>query len=182
MHEPAAYREACQIAGMPDRWDPQYAVGHTSAGQWLQPYQGPEAMQWSLHHGHSAAKAVRDFVKGPTIVDYRAMSVAQDIADLADDMGDQQFDALFGSSDAEQDGQIPHDQRLMITSDMYTTPYIDQMKAIAAKANEPQVAQDVLPPPIEEQREDKPKQPVVEDDMPIIAAEDLGKQPEREIV
>ena len=37
-------------------------------------------------------------------------------------------------------------------------------------------------PPVEELREDKPKQPVLEDEPPIVVAEDLGKQPEREIV
>jgi hypothetical protein len=184
MHEPEAYLAACQAAGKPERWDTKYAAGYTSANQWMQPYEGPEIMEWALKAGQSASQAVRDFVKGPTIADYRAIGVAQDLAELADDMGDQQFDALFGSNDTEQDVLVPHDQRLAITSDMYTTPYVDKMKAIAATANEPQVAaQDpVLPPPVEEQREDKPKLPALEDEPPIVVAEDLGRQPEREIV
>jgi hypothetical protein len=182
MHEPEAYRSVCETSGKPDRWDPKYATGHTAAGQWEQPYDGPEAMEWSLKHGHSASDAVRDFVKGPTIADYRVIGVALDLDELRDDLGEQRFDALFGSKDGQQDAKIPKDQRLRITSAMYTTPFVDQMKAIAAKADEPVLADPVLPPPVEEQREDKPKQPVVEEAPPIVVVEDLGKQPEREIV
>jgi hypothetical protein len=184
MHEPADYRSVCETSGKPDRWNPKYASGHTSASQWVQPYQGPEAMEWSLKPGQSASEAIRDFVKGPTIADFRVIAVARDLDELRDDMGDPQFDALFGSRTQAQDEKIPHEQRLMVTSAMYTTPYIDKMQAIADKANEPQVAteQPLVPPPVEEQRADQPKQPVLEDERPIVVAEDLGKQPEREIV
>lgn len=184
MHEPEEYRAVCEASGKPDRWDPKYAAGHTKASGWVQPYEGPEAMEWALKHGHSASEAVRDFIKGPTIADYRVIGVALDLEELCDDLGDQRFDALFGSKDGQQDKLIPKGQRLAITSAMYTTPFVDQMKAIAAKADEPELAaeQPVLPPPVEEQREDKPKQPVLEEEPPIVVAEDLGKQPEREIV
>lgn len=184
MHHPAQYQAACEAANKPDRWDPRYAAGHTSAGQWAQPYEGFEAMQWSLKQERSASEAVRDFVKGPTIADYRVIAVAQDLDELRDDLGEQRFDALFGSRERSQDALIPPEQRLAITSAMYTTPFIDQMKALAAKADEPKLAPDqpVLPPPLAEQREDKPKQPMLEEEPPIVVAEDLGKQPEREIV
>jgi hypothetical protein len=184
MHEPQEYKAVCEASGKPDRWDPKYAAGHTAATQWVQPYEGFEPMQWALKTGRSASEAVSDFLKGPTIADYRVIGVAVEMDELRDNLGDQRFDSLFGSRDSKQDAAIPHDQRLKITSDMYTTPFADQMKAIAAKADEPDVAPDepVLPPPVEEQREEQPKQAAVEEEAPIVVAEDLGKQPEREVV
>ena len=183
MHEPEEYMAACNATGKTDRWDPNYELGHTAAGGWQQPYERNEFMQWALKDGQSASQAVRDFIQGPTIADNRVISVVQDLAELIDNLGEPQFDALFGSRDAQQDKTIPPEQRLMITADMYTTPFIDNMKDIAAKANEPKVERDesILPPPVEEQRGDKPKQPVLDDEPPILVAEDLGKQTEREI-
>src|SRR5215831_8981219 len=34
MYEPEEYQAACTAAGTPEKWDPKYAHGHTSASQW----------------------------------------------------------------------------------------------------------------------------------------------------
>ena len=183
MHDPTEYRDACLQAGKPEKWDESYAFGHTEASGFKQPYEHNESMLWTLKHGHSASKAVKDFIAGPTIADYRAVGVALELDELRDDLGEQKFDQLFGSTNDEEDAAIPHHHHLQISAAMYTTPFVDQMKAYAAEhdAAQDQSAEDPLPPPVVEQREDKPKQPDVADE-PLLVAEDLGPQPEREIV
>lgn len=182
MHDPAEYQAACQQAGKTDKWNDSYWFGHTEAKHFKQPYEHNESMLWTLHKGHSASQAVKDFIKGPTIADYRAMGVALELDELRDDLGDVKFDQLFGSSNSEEDAEVQHGHRLHISAGMYTTPFVDQMKAYAKERDEALAKQqEPEPEPVVEQREDKPKQPEL-DEQPIVVAEDLGKQPEREVV
>ena len=132
MFHPDEYHAACIAAGTPEKWDDRYHSGHTSARQWIQPHDGPEPMVFDLKPGHSASQAVNDFLVGPTIADYRVIDVASELAELRDTLGDQTFDRLFGSADAQQDAAIASAQRLRITSEMYTLPFWDQMMELAA--------------------------------------------------
>jgi hypothetical protein len=132
---------------MSSKWDDRYFSGYTAAAQWVQPYDGADAMAFQLRPGQSASQAVKDFLTGPTIADYRVIGVASEMDELRDELGDQKFDKLFGSADSGTDGAIPMSQRLKITSAMYTLPFWDQMMEIAAgddiaaaEAAEPAVA------------------------------------------
>jgi hypothetical protein len=178
MHEVDDYRDACINAGQPEKWKEEYARGHTSAKQFSL---GRHAMDWTLNHGQSASQAVKDFLAGPTIADYRAIAVARDIDELRDDLGDHTFDKLFGSQDGGVDAQIPSPQRLKINSAMYTTPYVEQMQQIADDYAAGPAPTEPEAQPVLAEAEEKPKQPAVAEE-PVIVAEDLGKQPERELL
>lgn len=179
MHDVDDYQQECVAAGKPEKWDDSYVRGHTEAKQFTH---GRNAMTWTLNKYQSASQAVKDFIAGKTVADYRVIAVARDLDELRDDLGDIKFDQLFGSKDEEQDSSIPHEHRLQINSAMYTTPFVDQMKAIAAEADQASNVEDPIPPPVVEQRDDgKPKQSDIAED-PVIVAEDLGRQPERELL
>src|SRR6185295_7550706 len=98
MYQPADYRAACMAAGTPDKWDDKYEGGHTEAGQWEQPYDSPYEMMFTLKAGQSASQALKDFIAGPTIADFRTIAVALELEEVRDSMGNEKFDALFGSA------------------------------------------------------------------------------------
>lgn len=134
VHQPEEYKQACEASGKPDKWHESYRAGHTKSHAWS--HSSKSAMKFDLKSGHSASAALADWFKGPTIADFRTISVAEQLDQLRDELGDHKFDELFGSADGKADGKIPKSQRLQISVGMYTTPFIDQMKAIAAKADE----------------------------------------------
>jgi hypothetical protein len=174
------YREACVAAGKPEKWQDFYAYGHTGASQFDQPYERGESFEWALKKGQSASQAVKDWLAGPTIADYRAIGVAQELDELRDDLGEQTFDRLFGSTDGDIDATIPQTNRLMITSAMYTTPFVDKMKAIAAEAETRDAVAEVQPQDdsINELVEEKPQlptpAPIVADELALGEREQLG--------
>lgn len=129
VHQPEEYKHLCDVAGKPDKWKESYRGGYTKASAWTSSKKG--GMKFDLKKGNSASAAIKDWFKGPTIADFAAISVAEQLDELRDELGDGRFDELFGSSVGSQDKAIPSAQRLHITSGMYTTPFIDQMKAIA---------------------------------------------------
>lgn len=129
VHQPSEYKHLCEVSGRPDKWKDSYRGGYTKSSSWTASKKG--GMKFDLKKGHSASAAIRDWFKGPTIADFAAISVAEQLDELRDELGDARFDELFGSSVAGQDKAIPGAQRLHITSAMYTTPFIDQMKALA---------------------------------------------------
>ena len=182
MHEPEHYREACEKAGKPEKWKPEYAYGHTSAKQFGQPSER-SPFSFSLGRGQSASQAIKDFLAGPTIADYRAIAVALELDELRDDLTDNRFDQLFGSRDGSDDAAIPGDMRLHISSAMYTTPFIARMKEYVDKRDAGARDDDPLPPPAPELREDKPKQEVeAEEEEAAAIVDDLAKDPVREVV
>jgi hypothetical protein len=129
VHQVEEYKYACETAGRPDMWKESYRGGYTKAASWTTSKKG--GMQFELKKGRSASAAIKEWFKGPTIADFTSISVAEQLDELRDELGDHKFDELFGSSISAQDKAIPGAQRLHITSGMYTTPFIDQMKAIA---------------------------------------------------
>src|SRR5512140_1570174 len=182
MFEPEEYQAACTAAGTPDKWDPKYVHGHTSAKQWTQPYEGRYDMAFELKHRQSASQAVKDFVAGPTIADYRVIGVAIEMDELRDTLGDQEFDRMFGSSDTNTDAKISSAQRLKITAGMYTIPFADQMMALAAenaaldkKTEEPEA------PAVEAQVEEKPQEAGISTGAsPELIADEMGVEREQE--
>ena len=135
IHYADEYRQECERTGNLDKWQDKYASGHTSATQFVQPYEGRYANEFVLAKGQSASEAVEGFMKGLTITDYRAAGVAVEIDEVRDEMGNQKFDSLFGSKTAGVDVNVPAAQRLKISSAAYTTPIDDQMREIGKKAD-----------------------------------------------
>ncbi len=158
VHQPEEYKHLCEASGKADKWKEYYRGGYTKAGSWTASKKG--GMKFDLKKGHSASAAIRDWFKGPTIADFAAISVAEQLDELRDELGDGRFDELFGSSVSSQDKAIPSAQRLHITSGMYTTPFIDQMKAIARdyddKINKPESSE---PKTVTEPTEEKLPRP-----------------------
>jgi hypothetical protein len=176
------YKAACEAAGKPEKWKDEYRNGHTEAKGWTQPYEKRRTFEWELKKGQSASKAIQDFIKGPTIADYRIAGVADDLDEVRDEFGDSKFDRLFGSANSDEDGKIPKEQRLKINPGMYSIPLIDQLKEIARKADAVEVPEEETPAPVQEARvEEKPKgEAEVE---PALVAQELGlEQADREMV
>ena len=182
MYEPEEYQAACVAAGTPDKWNEKYLGGHTEAKGWIQPYEGRYDHTFELQRGHSASQAVKDFLAGPTVTDYRTIAVAVEMDELRNHLGDHQFDFMFGTDDGLRDRQISHAQRLKITSGMYTIPFVDQMMALAN--SEFQVAETEEPeaPAIEARVEEKPEEAGVAAPAPEMIAAELGVQREQELV
>jgi hypothetical protein len=185
MHHWEAYRASCESAGKAEKWKDVYRNGHTEAAGWTQPYEHKRVNDFTLKKGYSASEALEAFMRGPTICDYRAALLADEVDELRDEMGDRQFDRLFGSKDQNEQENIPAHQRLRISSDLYTTPLVDQMKAIAAQADAKPVDHDepAAAPVAETRVEEKPAEIVAKDQDPVIVAQELGAdQQSREIV
>lgn len=188
IHTPEHYRAECEAAGKADKWQSHYVNGHTEAAGWNQPYEHKAVNDFSLKKGHSASQALKDFLAGTTITDYRAALLAEEIDEVRDELGDVKFDLLFGSTNSAQDGAIPAGQRLRISSGLYTTPLPEQMKAIAAEhdrnlnkpAEEPPAAE------LEARTEEKPEAMVegeAEKEEPELVRQELGlEQADRELV
>jgi hypothetical protein len=182
LYLPQDYQAACIAAGTPEKWDDKYNLGHTTATQWVQPYEGRYEMAFALKAGESAAQAVKDFVAGPTIGDYRVISVAEQMDELRDELGDLRFDEMFGSTIPSADARIPASQRLMITTEMYTIPFAAEMLA-AAEANEALYNKIEEPEPamVEARVEEKPEERVAEGPAPDLIAEELGVERQQEL-
>jgi hypothetical protein len=180
---PQDYQAACTAAGTPEKWDDRYYAGHTEAAQWHQPYDHGYDMTFTLERGHSASQAIKDFLAGPTIADWRVIALALEIDDVRDTLGDRKFDALFGSEIVADDAQIPVAQRLQINVDLYTTPLALQMKALAEEKDEALLhpAEPEAPELAAAQVEDKPLEGgVTQQPAPELVAEELGVERERE--
>jgi len=158
VHHPDDYKAQCDAAGQPEKWQERYRAGYTKADAWSG---SPKAgMSFTLKKGHSASAAIAEWFKGPTIADFRTISVAEQLDELRDELGNPTFDRLFGSATGEEDKLIPGAQRLHISEAMYTTPFIDQMKAIAReaddKANRPEAQQPKTTAAPEEEKKPRP--------------------------
>lgn len=184
IHTPEGYRAECEALGKADKWKDHYRNGHTEAKGWTQPYERKAMNDFSLKKGHSASEALQAFLAGPTITDYRAALLAEEIDEVRDEMGDIKFDALFGSKNSDQDGKIPSGQRLRISSSLYTTPLPEQMKAIAAEHDAAENKPEEAPPvaELEARTEEKPEA-MAETEEPELVREELGlEQADRELV
>ncbi len=156
--QPEEYKHACESSGKEDKWKEQYRNGYTKSDAWSS---SPKVgMKFDLKKGHSASDAIKSWFKGPTIADFRTISVAEQLDELRDELGDHKFDEVFGSANGAQDKAIPGDQRLQISIGMYTTPFIDQMKAVARqhdeKLNKPEAETPAAVTPPEEEKAARP--------------------------
>jgi hypothetical protein len=183
MYSPEEYQAACTAAGTPEKWDDRYLSGHTEATQWDQPYDSGYDMTFTLQHGQSASQAVKDFLAGPTIADWRTIAVAVEIDEIRDNMGDTKFDQLFGSTVAADDARIPPSQRLQLSIAMYTVPFGSQMEALGEQKDEA-VASEEEPeaPAVAARVEEKPLQGgVTAQPAPALVAEELGVEHKQEL-
>jgi hypothetical protein len=181
MFEPEEYKAACQAAGTPDKWDDKYWHGHTSAKQWTQPYEGRYDMTFELKKEQSASQAVRDFLAGPTIANYRVIGVAMEMDELRDEFGDKEFDRMFGSSDTLTDAVVGPAQRLKINAGMYTIPFADQMRAMADERNTAdKKSSEPEEPVVEAGLEEKPTEAVSTQPAPEMIADELGMRRDQE--
>ena len=184
MHSPDEYHAECERLGKPEKWMDYYRNGHTEAKGWSQPYERRKMMDFTLEKGHSASKALQDFMKGPTICDYRVAYLVNDLDELRDELGDIKFDEMFGSANYHADAAIPIEQRLHISAGLYTTPIIDQMKAMVRERDSHDATTEEVATPVVEQRvEEKPKAAAALDQDPAIVSQELGlEQQDRELV
>jgi hypothetical protein len=185
MHSPEHYQAECEAAGKSEKWQDNYRNGHTEAAGWKQPHETRRINDFQLNKGYSASEAIQAFMKGPTICDYRVALLADEIDEVRDELGDIKFDKLFGSKIDGDDSKIPAAQRLRISSDLYTTPLGDQMKAIAAEhdARERGPVEPEATPLVEARVEEKPQEVVAKDQDPVVVAQELGvEQRDRELV
>jgi len=183
------YRAECEAAGKPDKWQDHYRNGHTEAKGWTQPYEHKAVNDFTLKAGHSASESLQAFLAGPTITDYRAALLAEEVDEVRDELGDVKFDLLFGSKNSTQDAAIPKGQRLRISSALYTTPLPDQMKAIAAEYDNNQNKTEEEPPVAELEARTEEKPEAMEEaeketeEEPEVVRQELGlEQEERELV
>ncbi|CAN5868595.1 hypothetical protein BH11MYX3_BH11MYX3_22780 [soil metagenome] len=156
--QPEEYKHACEAAGKEDKWKEMYRNGYTKSDAWASSAKG--TMKFDLKKGNSASEAIKSWFRGPTVADFRTISVAEQLDELRDELGDHKFDEVFGSANGAQDKLIPGGQRLQISLAMYTTPFIDQMKAVARqhddKINKPEAQ---TPPAITPPEEEKAARP-----------------------
>jgi len=182
MYQPSDYKAACTAAGLADKWDDKYERGHTEAKQFEQPYEGRYDMHFTIKRAQSASQALKDFVAGPTIADFRTIAVAVEMNEVRASMGDRKFDRLFGSSEADTDAQIPPSQRLQISSAMYTIPFAAHMDALADELDEADKPKEPEAPAVAAQVEDKPLEAgVTAQPAPEMIADELGIQREQEL-
>ena len=162
--QPEEYHQKCEASGNASKWSEKYRSGYTKSSHFTF---GKHPMEFVLKKGHSASAAIADFFKAPTIADFRTIAVAEQLDVLRNELGNATFDRLFGSV-GPQDKNIPGRQRLHITSEMYTTPFIDQMKAIAReddeKRNKPEAEEPVAATPEGEEKQPRPKSEKQTDD------------------
>ena len=184
MFQPEEYQAACQAAGTPDKWDDKYFHGNTSATQWTQPWEGRYDNTFTLKTGQSASQALKDFIAGPTIADWRTLAVAVEMNEVRDTIGDAKFDKLFGSNNSGIDGQIPHSQRLQISQAMYTVPFASNMEMLAEQDDDAiEHAEEAEAPAVAAQVEDKPLEGgITAQPSPELIADELGMQREQELV
>jgi hypothetical protein len=185
MYEPGNYRAACEAAGTADKWDDRYLGGYTSASQFEQPYDLGYDMTFKLKPGHSASQALKDFIAGPTVADWRTVAVALEMNEIRDSMGDGRFDELFGSINGAQDAHIPRSQRMQISVAMYTIPFGSQMEALAEAHDEglDSTSDEAPAPAIAAQVEDKPLEGgVMATPAPELVADEMGIERGQEFV
>ncbi|MEJ7597913.1 MAG: hypothetical protein WKG01_08400 [Kofleriaceae bacterium] len=184
MHSAEHYQAECERLGKPEKWQDYYRNGHTDAKGWSQPYERRANNDWILEQGFSASQALTDFMNGPTICDYRVALLADELDELRSELGDIKFDEVFGSSNHHTDAAIPVAQRLKISSGLYTTPIVDQMKAIVREHDSHDSGDVEAPTPVVEARvEERPAVAAQLDQEPAIVAQELGlEQQDRELV
>jgi hypothetical protein len=137
VHHWQEYKAECDASGHGEQWHDKYRVGHTEASGWKQPYERRKAHDWELKRSTSASTALRAWLAGPTVADYRALSVALDLVKLCDELGDFKFDTLFGSDDNARDFRVPRSQRLHISAQMFEHPQqFDRLREIARDHDE----------------------------------------------
>jgi hypothetical protein len=103
----------------------------------MKPADHGQSHTFKLQKGQSAGDALTAWVTGLTISDFNAIRMAQDLLELKDDMGWQAFDKMFGSSDMADDAAIPEDHRLIISSQVHQTLWVENMRALAFANPEP---------------------------------------------
>ena len=169
LHEWDVYKSACD-SGDPQKWKPEYQDGYTSAAAFMKPADHGQPHSFKLQKGQSAGDALTAWVTGLTISDFNAIRMAQDLLELKDDMGWVAFDKMFGSSDMADDAVIPEDHRLIISSQVHQTLWVENMRTLAFADPEPlsEPASLETQPVEEEVAQDKAQaeeQPVVADEM-----------------
>jgi hypothetical protein len=182
MYSPEEYKAACEGTDQPGKWSDQYWRGHTEASQWNQPYEVDYSNHFSLKKYQSASQALKDFITGPTVGDWRVIAVAVEMDELRDTIGDRRFDQLFGSGIEHEDDQVDPEHRLSLTSAMYTTPFYEQMWAYSKECDAAdRAAEEPEAPQIAAGLEEKPETAVEEAPAPELIADELGMQREQEL-
>jgi len=150
-HEWDIYKAACE-QGSPSKWKPDYIDGFTSSSAFKGPSHHGKPHTFELAKGKSASSALREFMAGLTVTDWFTYHMGVDLLDLLDDMGFQAFDRMFGS-DNDQDRAIPESHRLVISSALDRTTWVEDMRKIAFSAPEPDASVTEMTPAPQEEEE-----------------------------
>lgn len=150
VHEWDIYKAACE-SGSPSKWKPEYIDGFTSSSAFKGPSQHGKPHTFELAKGKSASSALREFMAGLTVTDWFTYHMGVDLLNLLDDMGFQAFDRMFGC-DTDADKAIPQSHRLVISSALDRTTWVEDMRTLAFSAPEPDApVTEMTPAPQEEE-------------------------------
>lgn len=123
------YQYQCEAAGKPELWQDKYRSGHTQSSSFVNPHEAGRWMDWELKKGHSAAKAVKEWLAGATIAECLSSVIAMEIDALRAAIGDKKFDKMFGSADPAEDKAVSAGQRMHIKAGISGTPVANYMKS-----------------------------------------------------
>jgi hypothetical protein len=102
VHYAHNYRELCRRKGKPDKWKDDYDKGLAPASHWTR----VGFMAWQLKPGKSASEGVRVWLAGLTIAECAATVFTAKTDAVRATIGDERFDALWGSPDKEPDKEL----------------------------------------------------------------------------
>ncbi|HEX5063449.1 MAG TPA: hypothetical protein VFV99_28930 [Kofleriaceae bacterium] len=123
------YQRQCENAGQPELWQDKYRSGHTQAQAFVNPHESGRWMDWELKKGHSASKAIKEWLAGATVAECLSSVIAMEIDALRAAIGDKKFDKMFGSADPKEDKAIPAQQRMHVKAGISGTPVANFMKS-----------------------------------------------------
>ena len=108
IHHWEEYRARCEAAGKPEKWKDYYRNGHTEAKGWIAAVRAQAVNDFDAQEGpQRVGRARRRSSTGPTITDYRAALLAEEIDEIRDEMGDTSSIVLFGSASSASDARDP---------------------------------------------------------------------------
>ena len=130
------YQRHCENAGKPELWQDKYRSGHTQSQSFINPHEAGRWMDWELKKGHSASKAIKEWLAGATVAECLSSVIAMEIDALRAAIGDKKFDKMFGSDDPAVDANVADHMRMHVKAGIAGTPVGNYIKPteIAQKA------------------------------------------------
>ncbi len=93
IHYYFGYRKICEDKGKMNRWEDDYYKGHADPNYWIR----IGAWRWRVRPGMSAAVALQNWIKGPTIAECLSTVDVLNMDAMRATLGAKRFDELFSS-------------------------------------------------------------------------------------